>query len=245
MGQGEGRVALVTGASSGIGLAAAKAFAAEGYATVTADIAEPPDGNETGRHFIRCDVADETSIRDLVAETVAKLGRIDAAFNNAGTLGELGPTGDCSTGNFDRVIAVNLRGVFLCMREELRQMTNQETGGVIVNCSSVAGQVGLAGVPSYVASKHGVVGLTRAAALEYAREGIRVNAVCPGPIETPMLEQLIAGTPGGRQALLAAEPVGRFADPDEIASVVVWLCSPAASFVTGQAIAADGGWTVG
>lgn len=234
------RVALVTGASSGIGKAAAFAFAKVGYSIVTADIAKAGAG-----HFIRCDVSDEESVRSLIAEIVSTFGRLDAAFNNAGILGELGPTAGCSAANFDRVLGVNLRGVFLCLREELEQMSRQESGGVIVNCSSVAGLVGLAGVPAYAAAKHGVVGLTRTAALEYARSNIRVNAICPGPIETPMLDQLIAGMPGGRDALLQAEPVGRFADPEEIARAVVWLCSPAASFVTGQAIAVDGGWTVG
>jgi NAD(P)-dependent dehydrogenase (short-subunit alcohol dehydrogenase family) len=234
------RVALVTGASSGIGKATARAFERDGYTAVTADLAECQDG-----HFIRCDVSDEDSIRHLIAETVAKFGRIDAAFNNAGILGDLGPTADCTSANFDRVIAVNLRGVFLCMREELKQMVQQPGGGAIVNCSSVAGLVGLAGAPAYVASKHGVAGVTKTAALEYAKSNIRVNAVCPGPIDTPMLDKLIAGIPNGRDTLLQAEPVGRFASPDEIASVVVWLCSPQASFVTGIAMAADGGWTVG
>jgi NAD(P)-dependent dehydrogenase (short-subunit alcohol dehydrogenase family) len=141
------------------------------------------------------------------------------------------------------VIAVNLRGVWLCLREELRQMAKQKTGGAIVNCSSVAGLVGLAGIPAYVASKHGVIGLTRTAALETARQKIRVNAVCPGAIETPMLGQLMSGMPAGRQGVVDTEPVGRIGTPDEIAAAVLWLCSPAASFVTGHAMAVDGGWT--
>ena len=245
------RVALITGAGSGIGKAAAQAFARDGYATVIADImnaqglASEMEAKGYPCRIIRCDVSDEASVRDLVAETVATFGRLDAAFNNAGTLGELAPTVDTSADVFDRVIAVNLRGVWLCLREELRQMLRQETGGAIVNCSSVAGLVGLAGVPAYSASKHGVIGLTRTAALEYAQQKIRVNAVCPGPVETPMLEHLMSGMPGGRESVLAIEPVGRMGAPEEIAAAVLWLCSPAASFVTGQAIAVDGGWTVG
>ena len=247
-----GHAALVTGASSGIGKATAKAFAQDGYSTVIADINEA-DGlalaaeleREGARcRFVRCDVSDEASVRDMVAETVSTFGRIDAAFNNAGILGELAPVGEGTIDAFDRVVAVNLRGVWLCLREELRQMVRQDGGGAIVNCSSVAGLVGLAGVSAYVASKHGVVGLTRTAALEYAQQGIRVNAVCPGPIETPMLDNLMSGIPGGREAILAAEPAGRTGAPEEIAAAVLWLCSPSASFVTGQAIAADGGWTV-
>ena len=248
---GEAPVALVTGASSGIGRATARAFAAAGYTTIIADIHEK-EGREaaaecerdgTSIRFIRCDVADEASVKQLIAEIASSFGQLDAAFNNAGIEGEQAITGDSTTANFDRVIAVNLRGVFLCLREELRQMAKQETGGAIVNCSSVAGLVGLAGIPAYAASKHGVIGLTRTAALEYAQANIRVNAVCPGAIETPMLERFMAATPGGEEAMVQMEPVGRIGRPDEIAAAVRWLCSSASSFVTGQAIAVDGGWT--
>lgn len=243
------RVALVTGASSGIGRAAAQAFSSAGYITILADLDEE-EGRKAAAEcetegspcrFIRSDVSDEESVKDLISEIVSRFGHLDAAFNNAGVEGDLGFTQDCATANFDKVMAVNLRGTFLCLREELLQMVGQEQGGAIVNCASIAGLIGYPGIPAYTASKHGVVGLTRNAALEYAQHNIRVNAVCPGPIETPMLERLMTGVP--REALIEGEPVGRLGRPEEIAAAVVWLCSPAASFVTGQAIAIDGGWT--
>ena len=250
MNNGEGKIALVTGASSGIGRATARAFASAGYTTVIADLHEKEgydavtECEQEGAicRFMRCDVSDESSVKNLISQIVTDFGRLDAAFNNAGIEGDQAPAGECTTENFDRVIGVNLRGVFLCMREELKQMTKQETGGAIVNCSSVAGLVGFAGIPAYVASKHGVVGLTRNAALEYAQAKIRVNAVCPGAIETPMLDRLMSGGVP-RDSVVATEPVGRLGKPEEIAAAVLWLCSPAASFVTGQAIPVDGGWT--
>ncbi|HJP68327.1 MAG TPA: glucose 1-dehydrogenase [Sphingomicrobium sp.] len=249
MSVGNGLVALVTGASSGIGKATALAFAREGYTTVLADVHEG-QGQEAAAEcerqgatcrFIHCDVSDETSVQNLIGEIVSDFGRLDVAFNNAGIEGALGSTADCTTENFDRIIAVNLRGVFFCLREELRQMTKQGAGA-IVNCSSIAGLVGFAGIPAYVASKHGVIGLTKNAALEYAKANIRVNAVCPGAIDTPMLDRLMmGGVP--RETIVATEPVSRLGAPQEIASAVVWLCSDKASFLTGQAIAVDGGWT--
>lgn len=247
---GEEPVALITGASSGIGRATARAFAREGYTIVIADLQEEEGRNAASEceqqgatcRFIPCDVSDEASVQSLLGEIVSSFGHLDAAFNNAGIEGAIAPIGECTASNFDRIIAVNLRGLFLCLREEVRQMTKQDTGGAIVNCASIAGLVGYAGIPAYVASKHGVVGLTRNAALEYARQNIRVNAVCPGAIETPMLERLMSSGVD-REALAQAEPVGRLGRPEEIAEAVTWLCSSAASFVTGQSIAVDGGWT--
>lgn len=245
------RVALVTGASSGIGRATARAFAREGFTTVLADVQEE-EGLQVAKEcslegveakFIACDVSNEASVRELFAHILSDFGRLDAAFNNAGIEGEQAPTDQCTSANFDRVIAVNLRGVWLCMREELKIMTKQKEGGAIVNVSSVAGLVGLAGIPAYDASKHGIIGLTQTAALEYAQQHIRINAVCPGAIETPMLDRFMSANAGGRSAMIEMEPIGRIGKPEEIASTVIWLCSSAASFVTGQAIAVDGGWT--
>lgn len=244
------KVALVTGASSGIGKATALAFARDGYSVVLADrdeaageaAAREAEALGAAAHFVPCDVSREADVANLVAETVSTFGRLDAAFNNAGIEGELAATADCTLENWDRVIGVNLKGVWLCMRAELRQMLQQAEGGAIVNCSSVAGLAGLPTVPAYVASKHGVVGLTRTAALEYATRNIRVNAVCPGAIETPMLERFMQGEQG-RQQMIATEPVGRIGSPEEIAAAVIWLSGPGASFVTGHALAVDGGWT--
>lgn len=247
----EPKVALVTGASSGIGKATAEAFASAGYAVALADrdeaagkrVAAAIEASGKRAMFVRCDVADESDVASLVEQTVGRFGRLDAAFNNAGIEGDPAPTADCSGANFDRTIAVNLKGVWLCMVHEIRQMLKQEGGGAIVNCASIAGLVGFAGLPAYVASKHGVVGLTRTAALDYATSNIRVNAVCPGAIETPMLERVMAAGEETRRAILDGEPVGRLGRPEEIAAAVVWLCSDGASFTTGQALAVDGGWT--
>lgn len=249
--RGVDKVALVTGASSGIGRATALAFAKAGYAVVLGDRADSGGQEVEGEIraaggvglFVHCDVASEADVRGLVEQGVAAFGRLDAAFNNAGIEGEPAPTADCTIENFDRTIAVNLKGVWLCMVHEIRQMLRQEKGGVIVNCASVAGLEGVPGLPAYCASKHGVVGLTRAAALEYATRNIRVDAVCPGAIETPMLERFMASGEEARQTVISSEPVGRLGKPEEIASAVLWLCSDGASFTTGQALAVDGGWT--
>jgi NAD(P)-dependent dehydrogenase (short-subunit alcohol dehydrogenase family) len=246
----QGPVALVTGAGSGIGKAAAYAFGRRGYAVVLADI-DQETGNQVETElvaeeaealFIHCDVSSEGDIQRLIDAAVSRFGRIDAAFNNAGIEGDQANTGDCSTSNFDNVVGVNLRGVFLCMRAEIQQMLRQRDGGAIVNCSSVAGLKGVPNIPAYVASKHGVIGLTRAAALEYASRDIRVNAICPGAIETPMLDRYMASQNGGREAMEALEPMGRIGRPEEVASAVLWLCSHEASFTTGTVLPVDGGW---
>ena len=245
------RVALVTGAASGIGKATAYAFARAGYATIVSDVDEEAgrrvlaelQAEEARALFVRCDVSDEEDVRNLIGRAVEEYGRIDAAFNNAGIEGEQAGTIDCPTANFDRVLAVNLRGVWLCMRAEARQMLKQKDAGSIVNCASIAGLVGFAGLPAYVASKHGVVGLTKTAALELAANRIRVNAVCPGAIDTPMLQRVMGESEEGRQMIVSNEPIGRLGAPEEIAEAVLWLSGAGASFVTGQALAVDGGWT--
>jgi NAD(P)-dependent dehydrogenase (short-subunit alcohol dehydrogenase family) len=242
------RVALVTGASSGIGRATAEAFVARGYATALID-RDADEGRLVATQlrksgeclFIQCDVTDDGAVRDAVARTVSAYGRLDAAFNAAGIDGEAGKaTAECSMENWNRVIATDLTGLWSCMRYEIPQMLKAGMGS-IVNCASIAGLLGAPTLPAYVAAKHGVVGLTKTAALEYARQGIRVNAVCPGLIDTPMTRKGL--TPEFAAKLVEESPIGRFGQPAEIAAAVVWLCDQSPGFLTGQAIAVDGAWT--
>jgi NAD(P)-dependent dehydrogenase (short-subunit alcohol dehydrogenase family) len=245
-----GQVAVVTGASSGMGRDAVRAFAAAGAAVVLADIDEDAlraatDELTTAGHQalgVTCDVADEDQVAALVKRTVAAFGRLDMAFNNAGIMLPLSDAADEPAENFDRVTAINLRGVWTCMKHELRQMRDQGSGA-IVNCSSLGGLVGNPGRASYHATKHGVLGLTKSAALEYASRGIRINAVCPGTIETPMVTDMIAKGELELPEAVANQPIGRLGRGDEIAAAVLWLCSPGASFVLGVALPVDGGYT--
>jgi NAD(P)-dependent dehydrogenase (short-subunit alcohol dehydrogenase family) len=240
---------MVTGGAAGIGKAAALAFAREGAKVAIADLKVDQGSEvahaieESGRRaiFVKADVSRADDVQELIKETVAAFGRLDCAFNNAGIEGQLATTSECTEENFDRVIAVNLRGVWLCVRHEIQQMLRQGGGGTIVNMSSVAGLVGFPNLPAYVASKHGVVGLTKSAALEYAKSGIRVNAICPGVIHTEMVDRVTGRDPAVEQQFVDLEPMGRMGTPEEIAAGAVWLCSPAASFVTGHAMAVDGG----
>ena len=247
----DGRSAIVTGAASGIGRASAIAFAREGARVIVADLTE--DGGEqtvrticdTGgdARFVRCDVSDAKDVDALVAAAVKAFGRLDCAFNNAGIAGSQRKTADYEEAEFDKIIAVDLKGVWLCMRAEIRQFLAQKGSGAIVNTASAAGLVASHSMPAYTAAKHGVVGLTKCAALEYARSGIRINDVCPGVVDTPLVEGMVAGRPKLAARLDEVEPIGRKARPQEIAEAVVWLCSDAASFVTGCSMSVDGGLT--
>lgn len=245
----KGQVALVTGAAGGLGLATAQAFAEAGAAVVLADVNEPTEQVAqllaAGHRAlaIRCDVANEQEVAAMVAQTVAIFGRLDAAYNNAGINSPVAETADASSEEFDKVMSINLRGVWNCLKYELRQMREQGSGA-IVNCSSIGGLIGIADRGVYHASKHGVIGLTKSAALEYATRGIRINAICPGIIATPMLAGMQEREPEAIADLLKVVPIGRLGRPEEIAGTVLFLCSPAASFILGQAIAVDGGYTV-
>jgi NAD(P)-dependent dehydrogenase (short-subunit alcohol dehydrogenase family) len=246
----KGQVALVTGASSGMGLATTRAFAAAGASVVLADVnadalASAVDELTSAGHAaigVRCDVSDEQQVTTLLGRTIEAYGRLDMAFNNAGIQAPPTDAADEPAALFDKVNGINLRGVWTCMKHELKQM-RQQGSGAIVNCSSLGGLVGLPGRAAYHASKHGVIGLTKSAALEYAPRGIRINAICPGTIATPMVTEMIAKGELELAAAIANQPIARLGAPEEIAASVLWLCSPGASFVVGVALPVDGGYT--
>ncbi len=245
----ENKVALVTGGSFGIGRATAIAFAKRGAKVVIADWMEDAE-EETLKQvkaagseaiFIKCDVSKNSDVEVMVQKTINAFGGLDYAFNNAGIEGISALAHECTEENWDRTISVNLKGVWLCIKHEIPFMLLRGKGA-IVNCASIAGLVGFPGLPAYVSSKHGVIGLTKTAALEYAKQNIRVNAVCPGVIKTPMIDRLTGNKKEAEKQFENMEPVGRMGLPEEVAEAVVWLCSDSASFVTGDAMAVDGGW---
>lgn len=242
--------ALVTGAAAGMGLATAKAFAEAGASVTLADVnadavrlaAEQLVAAGHKAIGVRCNVVDEKDVAAMVERTVSAFGRLDAAYNNAGVQSPAVETADGTIEEFERVNGINLRGVWSCMKYELLQMRKQGSGA-IVNCSSIGGLIGLPVRAIYHGSKHGVIGLTRSAAIEYAARGIRINAVCPGTIETPMVKEMLAKEPEAMREILRDQPIGRLGRPEEIADAVLWLCSPASSFVIGHALVVDGGFT--
>lgn len=245
----QGKVALVTGAATGIGLACAEAFARAGATVVMADINEPTDQAarlvQAGYAAVpyRCDVSDTKAVEEMIGWIVATYGRLDAAHNNAGIQTPQRPMAEITDEEFDRTVAVDLKGVWNCMRYEIRQMLRQG-GGAIVNTSSQGGVTGFPGQAAYIACKHAVIGLTRTAAIDYAAQGIRINAVCPGVIRTPMVEELLRRNPDWEQELVRDIPAGRMGRPDEIAHAVLWLCSDDASFVDGHALLVDGAFSI-
>jgi NAD(P)-dependent dehydrogenase (short-subunit alcohol dehydrogenase family) len=253
MGILSGNIALITGASAGIGRATALKMASEGAKVVASDIAEAA-GEETAAMiraaggeaiFVRVDVASAADVEALVAKVLETYGRIDCACNNAGIEGLIAPLAEQPVENYDRIMAVNARGTFLCMKAEISAML-RTGGGSIVNIASVAGLVGFPGLSPYVASKHAINGMTKNAALEYGKAGIRVNAICPGGVDTRMLDSLAEQATGGAQSsaqmMDPLHPIGRIGKPDEIADAIVWLCSSRASFVTGAIMPVDGGF---
>ena len=244
----DGKVAIVTGGSSGIGLAAAQGFAANGAKVVIADVTDGSEAVEGIKQdggdalFVKTDVSKTADVRAMVDAAVNTYGRLDFGVNNAGIGGPSATTGDYTEEDWNRVIGINLTGVWSCMKYQLEQMVKQGSG-VIVNMASILGWVGFSHAPAYVAAKHGVIGLTKAAAIEYATQGIRINAVCPAFIYTPLLEN--AGMSEGSDQynmLVGLHPMGRLGKPEEVSDLVLWLCSDGASFVTGSAYLVDGGY---
>ena len=249
--QFSGKVALVTGAASGMGLAATHAFAAEGASIIMMDwdekaverAAEDVRKHGTKVQSIKCDVANEDEVRVAFETVIPQFGRLDAAFNNAGVQSPPTEVADVSGEEYDRVLAINLKGIFNCMKYELQQMRKQGSGA-IVNNSSLGGIVGLPYRAIYHASKHGILGLTKSAALEYADRGIRINAVCPGIIHTPMVQKMLETQPDAMDGMIATLPIKRLGTAEEIASAVIWLCGPGSTYVIGQSIVVDGGYTI-
>jgi NAD(P)-dependent dehydrogenase (short-subunit alcohol dehydrogenase family) len=248
----EGKVGLVTGGTSGIGRDTAVLFAKAGAKVVVAGRREQ-EGEETVELiraaggdglFVKTDVSRASEVDALIQKTVEKFGRLDVSFNNAGVEGVWAPIIRQSEEDWDRTININLKGVWLCLKYEIQQMLKQGGGGAIVNMASIIGLIGSAGVAAYSASKHGVIGLTKTAALETAKSGIRINAVCPGFTETPMGDRIFR-VPAVRKYLLSCHPIGRFGRPTEVAEAVVWMCSDRASFMTGQSLVLDGGFLAG
>ncbi len=244
----KGKTAIVTGGSFGIGKAAAILFAKKGAKVAIVDCIEDRETVDAVKLaggeaiFIKCDVSKEEEVSNMVEKTIDAFGGIDFAFNNAGIEGMSAPTHECTVENWDRVMGVNIRGAWLCMKYEIPHMLKQNKGA-IVNNSSIAGLVGFQGIPAYVASKHALNGLTKNAALEYAKLGIRINSVCPGVIKTPMIDRFTGKKKEVEQQFANQEPVGRMGQPEEVAEAVCWLCSDSASFITGHTMAVDGGWT--
>jgi NAD(P)-dependent dehydrogenase (short-subunit alcohol dehydrogenase family) len=248
----EGKVGLITGGTSGIGRETAVLLAKAGVKVVVSGRREP-EGKETVELiraaggdglFVRADVSRTADVEALVQRTVETFGRLDVAFNNAGVEGVWAPVAKQSEEDWDRTIDINLKGVWLCLKYEIKRMLQQGTGGAIVNMASVTGLVGSAGAAAYSASKHGVIGLTKSAALENAKSGIRINAICPAFVETPMSDRIFRA-PNVRKYILSRHPVGRLGKPSEVAEAVVWMCSDYASFMTGQSLVLDGGYLAG